>query len=220
MILATLALAAACSGGNIALTFDDGPGPQTVQVLRELKAAGLHATFFLIGANVKLYPDVARAIVADGHAIGNHSMTHPDLASLTPNQVEKELADSQQAIKDVTGVTPTLFRPPYSSTTQAIRAAAAAHGLTEVIWSVDSYDWAGAEIDTILNRLTLVQPGGIYEMHENEPPTLWSIFYIGWYFNTYWASAPICGGRIAPTTEVMPVDQWFGFFFHAKAVQW
>ncbi len=209
-----------CSGGYVALTFDDGPRPETNAILDALNANHLKATFFLIGANVQSYPEIAQRIVREGHQVGNHTWDHPDLTQLTAADIDWQLRSTSDIIKQVTGVTPRFVRPPYGSTNESVEQVIANRRLTEVIWSQDTYDWAGASPIDILNQLTLVPPGGTLLMHDWAPNTLLAIPGMYWYFNTYWENSPICAGRLAPTTNVQPVLDWMGLFYFARAVAW
>ena len=215
-----LAAPAPCSGGVVALTFDDGPTPETNAILDELKLYHLKATFFLIGLNVQAYPEIAQRIIREGHNVGNHTWDHQDLTLLTDDEINQELKSTNDIIRQVTGVRPKFVRPPYGSTNAAVRAVMAKYFLTEVIWSQDSWDWAGATTPAILNQLTLVPSGGTLMMHDHLPNTLAAISGIDWYFNTYWKERPICAGKLEPTTTVQPVMNWMGLFFFARAVQW
>ena len=211
---------ARCSGGYVGLTFDDGPRPETNAILDALRANHLRATFFVVGANVQMYPDIARRIVLEGHDIANHSWDHSDMTQLPADQVDWQLRSTNLAILQAAGVMPRLFRPPYGSSNATLRRAIREHGLTEVMWSQDSYDWMGASSLDILNQLTVVPPGGTLLMHDGVPNTLAAIPSFAWYFNTYWTSAPICAGRLARTTNVQPVLRWLGEFFFVKASAW
>jgi len=102
----------------IAMTFDDGPSAEnTPRLLEMLKQRNIKATFFLIGQNVASNPDLVRRILAEGHEIGNHSWTHPQLSKLSDQRVSSEITKTQDAIKDASGFTPTLLRPPYGAIT-------------------------------------------------------------------------------------------------------
>ena len=104
----------------IAMTFDDGPSSETTPRLLEiLKQRNIKATFFLIGENAASNPDIVRRILADGHEIGNHSWTHPQLSRLSDDRVTAEINKTQDAIKEASGFTPTLLRPPYGAITDA-----------------------------------------------------------------------------------------------------
>ena len=174
----------ACSGGHVALTFDDGPRPETHAILDALRNHGLKATFFLIGANVQAYPDIARRIVREGHQVGNHTWDHQDLAPMTPEQIDWQFRATNNIISIVTGTTPRFARPPFGSTTATVRQGMADNNLVEVIWSQDSRDWLGASPAEILNQLTLVPPGGSLLMHDGVPNTLLAIPHINWYSTT------------------------------------
>ncbi len=150
---------------TVALTFDDGPHPETTPAL--LAALGeAPATFFLQGTHAVDHPDLVRAIVAAGHTIGNHSWTHPRLPSLSPAARELEVARTQDLLAGITGTRPRLFRPPYGDTNASVAATIAGHGLTEVLWTVDTRDWAGASAGEIAAAAAAVEPGGIILMHD------------------------------------------------------
>lgn len=153
--------------GYVALTFDDGPHPHsTPALLAALAAERAPATFFLWGEHVKQHADQARALRAAGMGIGNHSYTHPHLTRLDREEVERELAETQKAIAAAVGRPPVFFRPPYGDTDERLRASAALHGLTEVLWTVDTCDWAGASTAQIVEAAAQVQPGGVILMHD------------------------------------------------------
>jgi peptidoglycan/xylan/chitin deacetylase (PgdA/CDA1 family) len=149
----------------VSLTFDDGPHPETTPAL--LAALGdAPATFFLQGSAAAAHPDLVRAIAAAGHPIGNHSWTHPRLPGLLAADRDAEVRRTQDLLTGLTGTRPTLFRPPYGDTDAAVAATIAAHGLTEVLWTVDTRDWAGATADEITAAAARVRPGGIVLMHD------------------------------------------------------
>ena len=99
---------------QLALTYDDGPNdPCTWQLLEVLERHAVKATFFLIGRFVSQRPDIARAVVEAGHAIGSHTWDHPNLIFASTGEVQRQLQGTQQAILDATGVDVHLFRPPF-----------------------------------------------------------------------------------------------------------
>ena len=101
-------------GGGYALTFDDGPHAQgTPAVLELLAAAGVCATFFLVGEQVRRNPSLAREIVAGGHGIGVHCERHRNLLRLTPAQTRRDIESAEAVIAETTGLAPALYRPPY-----------------------------------------------------------------------------------------------------------
>ncbi|MDN5274985.1 MAG: Polysaccharide deacetylase [Candidatus Saccharibacteria bacterium] len=139
--------------GLIRLTFDDGPGAHTEQVLDILSKYNVHATFYAIGRNVQRYPATMQRIVREGHQIGNHSFSHTDLANLSRVGVVQELVSTQQAIQAACGVTPTAFRPPYGSLNQTVREVASSMGMSTDLWSVDPRDWAQPGSSVITQRV-------------------------------------------------------------------
>jgi peptidoglycan/xylan/chitin deacetylase (PgdA/CDA1 family) len=130
-------------GPYVAMTFDDGPhGANTPRLLEMLKQRGIKATFFCVGQCVAEYPEIAKRIVDEGHEIANHSWSHPQLSSMTEASVRDQLEKTHQAIKQATGVTPKMFRPPYGAFTQRQRNwANAVYGYKIILWDVDPLDW-------------------------------------------------------------------------------
>lgn len=99
---------------EVALTFDDGPNdPFTLEILDALAGFGIKATFFEIGKKIELYPWISSRIVREGHVLGNHSYSHSLSSLVTHPSYKKELQQTQEIIKKITGVTPALFRPPH-----------------------------------------------------------------------------------------------------------
>src|SRR5580704_15058986 len=151
---------------TIALTFDDGPSPSTPQFLDVLAEYGTPATFFEVGANVLRHPEIARAVLAAGHEIGNHSHTHPNLALKPAAFIESDFARAQTAIREVTGAQPSLMRAPYGVRWYGFRPMQAKLGLTGVMWSVIGLDWkltAKGIADRVLSR---IRNGGIICLHD------------------------------------------------------
>nr|WP_225956408.1 polysaccharide deacetylase family protein [Amycolatopsis lexingtonensis] len=156
---------------TVALTFDDGPYPSTTPAL--LAALGeVRATFFLWGEHAEAHPALVRAIASAGHVLGNHTWTHPRLTSLDAASRDAEIRRTQELLTSLTGVRPVLFRPPYGDTDPAVASAAAEQGLDEVLWSVDTRDWAGCSADEIVTAASAVEPGGVVLMHEGRPATV------------------------------------------------
>ena len=126
----------------IALTFDDGPGPYTAHLLDILDQYGAKATFFLIGSKVSGQASVARSIQARGHQLGNHSWSHPELPKLSVDQIAGEIDRTNEAIRQATGVKPTILRPPYGAANGVVLEQLRARGMSSILWSVDTRDWA------------------------------------------------------------------------------
>ncbi|MET0133163.1 MAG: polysaccharide deacetylase family protein [Kibdelosporangium sp.] len=153
--------------GHVALTYDDGPNPHSTEaLLKALREVDACATFFTLGGNQQHYPELVRAIRAAGMWIGNHTWSHPHLPQISRDAVIDEIRRTQQMTRQITGQAPTLFRPPYGDTNDEIKADAAAQGLTQVLWSVDTKDWNGATTERIVQAAATVQPGGIILMHD------------------------------------------------------
>ncbi|MFI1761515.1 bifunctional polysaccharide deacetylase/glycosyltransferase family 2 protein [Streptomyces sp. NPDC020800] len=160
---------------TLALTFDDGPDPVwTPRILDVLRRNHVHATFFVVGTQVVAHPELVRRIVADGHQIGVHTFTHPDLARLSPWQRSLELRETQLAVAGATGKTTALLRPPYSSENDALDDAdwavvrqAATAGYVTVLTTQDTDDWQRPGTGRILARATpRGHAGQILLMHD------------------------------------------------------
>jgi peptidoglycan/xylan/chitin deacetylase (PgdA/CDA1 family) len=139
--------------GQIALTYDDGPNdPHTLRLLDVLAKHSAKATFFLIGRYVRQRPDIARAIRDAGHAIGNHTYSHPNLILASAGRLRQELEDCDKAIKDAIGEYQPLFRPPFGGRRPNVLRTARRMGLDPVMWSVTAYDWSAKSSDTIVRH--------------------------------------------------------------------
>ena len=163
---------AARRGDEVALTFDDGPGPYTRLVLDKLRKHGIRATFFDVGRNIAVMPTAPRREQALG-GVGDHTFTHPVLTELPPAGAHRELAGAQLALERASGARVFLFRPPYGVHNARIDALARALGLLEVMWSVDSADSLGASHAQIVrNVIAAMRGGAIILMHENRGQTV------------------------------------------------
>ena len=154
---------------GVALTFDDGPHPDTTrQVLAMLARGGHRATFFLVGRKVVSHPEVVRQIHEAGHSIGLHSFSHERLYSCKPpHQVVADIRATQRAIEDACGVRPTLFRPPIGHVSPRTAAGAKRANVTLVAWSVRGLDGLASSPDRVLRRvLRGLTPGAIVALHD------------------------------------------------------
>jgi peptidoglycan-N-acetylglucosamine deacetylase len=157
-------------GRAIALTFDDGPNPLvTPRLLELLDQYGAKATFFLVGTHVRDCAGVAREIAARGHAVGNHSYTHPNLAIMSARRVEEELAWCGATIESATGMRARLMRPPFGFRGPQLAGAMRRGGLGPlVMWSAMGRDWKPQAAERVRNRLRRVRGGDIVLLHDGD----------------------------------------------------
>jgi peptidoglycan/xylan/chitin deacetylase (PgdA/CDA1 family) len=157
------------TGGGVAVTFDDGPHPQgTPAVLDALGQAGATATFFLVGEQVRRWPQLARRIADDGHAIALHGDRHRLQLRVPPGRLAADLDRGHAQIADATGVAPSVYRPPYGIFSPAGMAIAARRGWRPMLWSRWGRDWRGdatarSVADTVA---TGVQAGDVLLLHD------------------------------------------------------
>jgi peptidoglycan-N-acetylglucosamine deacetylase len=152
----------------VALTFDDGPHPtQTWRLLELFAAENIKVTFFEIGKNVAAHPELARAILAAGHEIGNHSRTHANLGKMTDvAAVGADLRETQAIIKEATGYTPVVFRAPYISHGAALWAALDELGLPSIGGAHSASDWdAAVTKEGVIERSVKAGAGDIVILH-------------------------------------------------------
>ena len=162
---------------QVALTFDDGPSGQwTPQVLAMLRANGVHATFFVIGSNVRQTPSLVRSITEGGNLVGNHTESHPKLAGMSPWVQGQQLDSANDAIMAAGGPKPCFFRAPGGNFDSTTLALAKQRGMSLVQWSNDTRDWAAPPFisssyqNSIFDRA--VQPlytNPIILMHDGSP---------------------------------------------------
>jgi peptidoglycan/xylan/chitin deacetylase (PgdA/CDA1 family) len=156
-------------GRGYALTFDDGPHAQGTQAILEILAgAGVGATFFLVGEQVRRNPTLGREILAAGHGIGLHCDRHRNLLRLAPWQVREDIARACAAIEDATGHSPSLYRPPYGVLNASALRLARGRGWRTLLWSHWGRDWeARATPASIAARVTDgVDEGSILLLHD------------------------------------------------------
>ena len=154
---------------KVAISFDAAWGAdKTEEIMQVLKEYEANATFFLVGFWVDKYKDVTKKIAENGFEIGSHSTSHLDMAKISKEEVEKDLTKSIETIKNISGITPTVFRPPYGSYNNTLISVASNLGLTSVQWSIDTLDWKGISAQEIVNRVSAkVTNGSIILCHNN-----------------------------------------------------
>lgn len=152
----------------IAVTFDASWGadntPKLLDILDEYDAK---CTFFLVGLWVDKYPDMVQAIVERGHEIGNHSATHPHMSKLSESKMLEELRMMSDKVEKLTGVRPTLFRPPYGDYNNSVIRTVRSAGYEAVQWSVDSLDWKNISPQDMIRRAGKVGKGDIILFHND-----------------------------------------------------
>ncbi|MDD3279692.1 MAG: polysaccharide deacetylase family protein [Lachnospiraceae bacterium] len=139
---------------QIALSFDAAWGNEdTKTILEILKAQGVHVTFFMTGGWVESYPEDVKAILADGHDLGNHSENHKHMTQLSDEEKTAELMGVHNKVKELTGYEMELFRPPYGDYDNAVVENAIKNHYFPIQWSVDSLDWKDYGVDSIIDTV-------------------------------------------------------------------
>lgn len=153
---------------SIALTLDDGPHPEwTPRILDLLAEEEVHATFFIVGEQVKEYPKLTRRIADAGHQICNHTETHPmSIARMSKKKVRKEIVDAHDRIADAAGVVPQFFRSPGGAWSKTILDLAAENDMLPIDWAVDPRDWARPGVGRIRKALLKGKDGNILLCHD------------------------------------------------------
>jgi peptidoglycan/xylan/chitin deacetylase (PgdA/CDA1 family) len=150
----------------IALTFDDGPWENTTEdVLEILEQYRIKATFFLVGQQIQARPELAKKIAAAGHALGNHTWTHP-MQNVDETTAAQEIGNTKRLIYELTGIQAQLFRPPGGNLSGRLVPYAQQQKDAVVLWSTDSSDYYASAPVIIDNVLSTAQPGGIVLLHD------------------------------------------------------
>jgi peptidoglycan/xylan/chitin deacetylase (PgdA/CDA1 family) len=164
------------NGQYLAITFDDGPQPQnTPRLLRILRERNIKATFFVVGQMAKEHPEIIRAILADGHEIGNHTWSHPlNMTRLSDEKNRHEVADASKLLFDIAGYRTRLFRPPGGATNPHLKQMLYTDfGMSTILWSVDPNDWKRPGVSVVTSRLVNgAHPGAILLCHDLHAPTV------------------------------------------------
>ncbi|UKY51351.1 polysaccharide deacetylase family protein [Streptomyces inhibens] len=152
----------------VALTFDAGPSENTNRLLDILKKEKAHATFFMLGKNhIEKRPAEVRRIDAEGHELANHTWSHQILTEIKPEEAKRELSRVQDAVRKITGKTPTLMRPPQGRTDGEVSQISKDLGLAQVLWSVTAKDYETNDSALITKRvLEQTQRDGIILLHD------------------------------------------------------
>lgn len=154
----------------IALTFDDGPGPRTMELLDALEKYSAHATFFMLGQKVGSYPDAVKKMDEIGCELGNHSYDHANLSKAGAEKIKSEISDTNSKIKDITGSDATVMRPPYGAISQTLKSNV---GMPMILWNIDTLDWKTHNTQTTINTvMKQVKDGDIILMHDIHTETI------------------------------------------------
>lgn len=156
-----------------AITFDDGPGPHTSRLLDMLRERNIKATFFVLGTRVSRYQQTMRALVDEGHEVGNHTFNHTNLRNLAPELQRDEIVRTDDSLREL-GITPRYLRPPYGRYDKNTLVQAAQENLTIVMWSVDSRDWQRPRppMARVLPRSISGKVHGVFLFHDNHRATV------------------------------------------------
>lgn len=155
------------TGHDVALTFDDGPGPYTQQLLATLNRLHVHATFFAIGSQEQYFSEGTIAELRSGDVVGDHTETHPMMALLSAHDQHEELFEQMARIEALGGPRPRLFRPPYGSFDATTFKELRQLHLLMILWSVDTSDYTRPGVQAIVHTaLSGAKPGAIILMHD------------------------------------------------------
>ena len=157
----------------VAITYDDGPGAETNRLLDKLKAKNAHASFMVIAPSAEQHPELLKRIKAEGHTIGNHTKSHRQLNTLSPEQVSQEIDAGNAAIKKATGQGTRWVRPPYGATNATVDQVTRDKGVSQALWDVDTVDWKDRNSDHVCSSAVQgARAGSIVLMHDIHPTTV------------------------------------------------
>jgi len=198
--------------GELALTFDDGPNRAcTPRLLDILAGYNVKASFFLVGRCAKLEPELVRRIQAEGHLIGNHSWSHPNLAVTGAGEVRRQLKETSDFLEQITGQPVGFFRPPFGGRRPVVLRIARELGMTPVLWNAMTSDWKEPAAERISQQLRdkidgnqrrgwasniVLHDGGHQQMGANRGPSV--------------TAAGQLLKRYAGTHRFVRVDAWSG----------
>lgn len=155
----------------VALTFDDGPSPNTTpRLLDILQEKDVPATFFSLGNMARTNPDIIKRAKKEGHEIGSHTLSHQNLIRIPATVVQADINEAKDIIKSITGKLPEYTRPPYGNINDIVRAAV---GTPMILWSVDTEDWKTKTTESIVSiAMSEVHDGAIILMHDIYPTSV------------------------------------------------
>lgn len=182
----------------LSISFDAAWGrANTEEILNILDRYDVKTTFFLVGFWAEKHPDLVAELVRRGHEIGNHSATHPHMASLSEGQIREELRRCSELVKSITGLPTTLFRPPYGEYNDSVVRISREEGYECVQWNVDSLDWKNLGTENMVRQCTKsVNPGDIVLFHNDSKYILEALPRILEYYTQ-------AGYKIIPVSELL-----------------
>ncbi len=150
---------------KVAITFDDGPNPDyTADLLKGLKERGVTATFFLLGKEVELYPELVKQMHEEGHLVATHSYEHVNLCNLSDEAAIEQVVKTNEAIAAITGENPEFIRPPFGCWKKNLDYKTT---MIEVLWDIDPLDWKTSNAEVVVQRvLKKVKDGDIILLHD------------------------------------------------------
>lgn len=148
----------------IALTFDDGPGKRTGELLDVLAEYHAHATFFMLGKNAGLYQDEIRRMKEIGCEIASHSYDHPDLSKMDETEIRDQIDRTNQKFAEIVGQGAAVVRPPYGAISDTMKSVI---GMPMILWNIDTLDWKTRNAEATVNMvMENVKDGDIVLMHD------------------------------------------------------
>lgn len=154
----------------VAITFDDGPGPYTAKLLDALAARNVKATFFVLGNKLNGYGDLVLRIHNEGHQVASHTWDHPQLTKLSADNIQRQINNTANGIRAITGQEEVYLRPPYGSYNDTVRNYA---GGPIIMWNVDTLDWKYRNAQTVKNNILRdAKDGAIILLHDIHPTTV------------------------------------------------
>ena len=157
--------------GTVTLSFDDGPSPEyTPQILAILKKNHIHANFFMVGTNAEKYPDLVREVLAEGHTIGSHSLTHPMLTKISEAQLHREVDVTEAILQKIAGIHATCLRYPFGASNEHVRAYIRSQNITPLPMGWNSFDYERPGVQKIISQvLNNAHSGQVFLFHDGFP---------------------------------------------------
>ncbi len=157
----------------LALTFDDGPSAHTERLLNIFKAHGGKGTFFVVGTSIERNKALLKRMAEEGHEIGNHSWSHPQLTDLGRQDIVSQITRTSDKIYEASGQKCRLVRPPYGSYNDTVQLVGASLGVSYILWSVDTLDWKTKNADAVYNSvMSSARDGAIILVHDLHKTTV------------------------------------------------